>query len=357
MRRRLVIALALVTGCRSAPKSDAGAPPAPSAKPAPSVAAVDAGAPAPPAFPTPQTPPGADPEHVLFASSICAAATLQLPLSPKTTTVGCRSHAPFERPEQQPDGKLPVFTGDPLAFCAISKVYRGSFTRPGATQAIVAFDACKHGEDDPSWDMGNPGDAVVVEQVEGRWRSVGYVPDVNAGACVAAHRADGRDVLLCKSGLGAGPSGEVVYVFLLDVARKDQQAGTVALIHGDTLACAWVEPSGYRIEGGLTSTRISGMSLEDRNGDGTPDLLVDVDRVHAPPSPALDAKVRAACAKDPNVGEKALLPAPKRTRLEILSTGDRFAPSPASQKILDAWAAEAPPNMNGLEGAAPRPLR
>ena len=179
--------------------------------------------------PIPPAPPGANPEKVKLAASICAAATFVHPLT-KRLEIGCRSHPPWNRPEQRPDGKLPRFTDDPLRFCSLDKIYKGSFSRPGAKQAALSFGQCKENDPDATWDMGFPGNMVLVEEVEGHWKAIRYALGINTEACLSSRRTDGRDVLLCRSSFGAGPAGEVDYFFAVDFDLSKKATSTLAKI-------------------------------------------------------------------------------------------------------------------------------
>jgi hypothetical protein len=256
-------------------------------------------------FPVPATPAGADPEKVLFASAICAAAYSPAPVVLKSDKfklfVGCRGHPPFDVPARFPDGTLPRFTDpDTMRFCVISTIQHGSFTRAGAEQAVVAFFGCKD-NDSELWDAAFPGSAVLVEKIDGHWREVDDTADVNADGCQKSHRADGRDVLLCRSMVGAGNLGTVDFFFLLDFARPGHHAGTLATLYSDSAA----------------SSEVGKVVLQDVNGDGTPDLLVEASH------------------------RRGSAPKTKR-RLELLSSGDTFAPSPATRVVLETWAAVRP---------------
>jgi hypothetical protein len=295
-------------------------------------------------LPLPAAPPGTDPEQARIAASICAAAFLG-------KNVGCRSHPPFTRPEQLPDGKFVEHKDDPLLFCAIDVVFRGSFTKPGAKQAIVSFSQCM--EADTVWDAGNPGSAVLVEEREGRWRAIDTLGAANLALCLQTRRADGRDILLCRSNLGAPPAGNVIYFFLVDFARSPRQ-GSLAKVFGDMPLCM-AGQEGF--PSGLISIEVTDMKLVDLNRDGTKDLLVRVVRSRVPPSPALDARVRTACQGDPGMVDlPRMLPPPKVASLELVSNGDSFAPSATTKKLLEAWRAESPDGFNGLESVGPPPL-
>jgi hypothetical protein len=270
--------------------------------------------------------------------------------------VGCRSHPPFDAPDQRPDGTLPAFTGDPLRFCALDAVYRGSFTRAGATQAVLSFAACKDNDPDAVWDSGLPGSAVLVERTADRWRAVAYEPSVNLGQCVQPRRADGRDLLLCRSGLTAPPAGTITYVLALDFARPAKRAGSIARMFGDEFGCAWLPTAAAGaplLPRGLVSLRITEFRLGDRDAGANRDLVVEVERARVPPSPALDTKVAAACKRDPRASARAWFPAATRTRLVFTPAGDGYVGTAATRATLDAWQAEAPDGFNGLMEAAP----
>jgi hypothetical protein len=353
----LLVSIVTVTGACARRAMVANGRPAASASHAPvAIAAAGSGAAdardeeaETPGVPIPPSP-GVDRDEVIFASSICAAAYMG-------RLVGCRSHPPFVRPEQKPDGKLAAFTGDPLELCAIEKVSRGSFTRPGATQALLGFGPCK---DEPrvTWDMANPGSVVLVEQIEGRWKAIGYEDGVNSRSCFQVRRSSsqgGRDILLCRSSLGAFTAGQVFYFFMVDFGRTAKRAATIARLYSDMApSCMSVDrgfPSGY------VELEIAGVTLSDVNADGTNDLVVRVKRARVPPSPSFDAKVRAMCKRrGPSEDIHALLPPAEETTIELVSGADGYAPSPASQKTLAKWRAEAPDDFNGLVGVGPPDL-
>lgn len=284
----------------------------------------------------------------MIAASICAAAYVD-------KTVGCRSPAPFVRPEQKPDGKFIRHQGDPSEFCAIERVYKGSFTRAGARQAVVSFGACvKPGE---MYTAVLPGSAVLVEEVSGRWVEVDVQSDTNADKCLQARRADGREVLLCRSRVGALVTGEIDYFFMLDFVRKSKgkgAAGTLAVLFGDLPAC------GQDPQRKLGLTMFDGveMKVSDLNHDGTDDLVVKVKRSHAPDSPALTAGIRKQCerAESGTVDRVPLLKQGAIATLEFLSEGDKFTPSTATRRLLDTWSRQYPEHLNLLDASAPPPL-
>jgi hypothetical protein len=339
-----VVALAAMTwGCREqrrAPTYDA-APPPPSVKPLRE-------------FPRSSEPvvlpPGLDPERVALATSICAAAY-------RGNQVGCRSHPPFVRREQRPDGKIVEHEGDPHSFCPITGIVRGAFSRERAKQAIVAFGPCL--EDERSeWSPTQPGSAVLVEDYGRLWQPIGYEPDVDVKigeSCTTTKRGDDHDVLYCRMTVSAPPKGEVTVVFLLDFARGafgKRSAGQITRLYADSLTCANVE-AGH--PAGIAWVEVTGMSLSDRNADGTPDPVITVKRSRVPPSASLEASLRASCRSGAAVPHVAMPPA-KEATLEFVSDGDAFAPTAATKKLIDQWTADAPKGMNGLAEIGPMVL-
>jgi len=340
-------------------------PPSPSASASASAAAnviVE-----PPIFPTPATPPGADPLHVEIASAICKAAKMK-------TVIGCRSHPPFVKKEQMPDGTLPEFNDpDSMTFCGIDKVYKGSFTAAGKSQVVVSFSSCKEDEN-ATWGAGNPGSGVVVEKTDGaHWRVVAYEADINLEGCKIAHlkKAD-RDTLFCRNGFSAG-AGSLTYFTHLDFARSDaasttpKKARTVAYIFSDEVHCGMMNPMSepeFHVPGFAIADAGRDFALTDVNADGTPDLVLTVQRASLPASPTLDNRIKTICNTPggstlPNKQDVMLIPksAMKPTKIEIVSGADEtFAPTPASKKLLEEWASVANSGATQLRGVTPPPL-
>jgi hypothetical protein len=294
-----------------------------------------------------------DARLVRFAAAVCAAATFTEPDG--TVVVGCPSHPPYDpaSASASADAGLSVYTDDPLLFCSLDAVYEGSFTRAGARQAVLAFGACKESPE-AMWDAGFPGSAQLVEQTASGWTQVTYEPDVNARFCITRRRADGRDVLVCRSGLGAGSAGSLTYLFLLDFARRGRRAGTFAQMFGQELVCPALmdATSGAPLlPDGLV--RVSPVSLQAAPGaDG---FVVDVDRARVPPSPDLDARAAKACRASLSTTTDAFLPPAVHTRLQYSLRGDGVAPTDATRRTLAAWRAEIG-DHGGIGSAAPPPL-
>lgn len=306
-------------------------------------------APGPPeekVFPLPPTPPGADPEKVAIAASICAAAVIQS--QPDKALIGCRTNPPFDKPDRKPDGVL-VADRDPTNVCTIDEMYRGSFTRPGAKQTLLAFGTC---DDGGGWNGAMPGSVVVVEaSPTSRWKVVTHELDLNAITCLMDRRADGRDILVCHDNWGAPPMGALRWFYSIDLSQEPRVRQFAKMYFGDwPIHCGPPYHPPEFLEYGVTSLSIKSFVLADANKDGKKDLVVKVQRARAPASKAMDAKIEALCKGGADsVKSTAYLPPAKEITLEFLSDGASFTPTPATRKLLDAWQTEAPESFWNLK--------
>ena len=267
--------------------------------------------------------------------------------------VGCRRPPPFKGKGRESDGEMRRFEGDdPATFCAISVAARGSFSAPDKKETLVTIDNCRDEDSDEGWNGSMPGSAAVVANEDGRWRTVTAAKGVNTGECSVVRRADHRDTLICRSRYDAGGIGTDYYFFSLDFAGGTSMARTVAHVFDDVQnwMCAARDGQPQMAPTGLTSVKSVSIMTRDINGDGTPDVILDVERAHAEPSAPLDTRLRALCKQGKPID--ALLPAPTKHKIEILSDGSRFRPNPAAKALLDRWRKESP-DVTQLEGAAP----
>jgi len=260
-------------------------------------------------------------------------------------------HPPFDVAARFPDGTFPRHTDDPTTFCELTEVRRGSFRRAGAKEALLTFGQCQY-NDDSTWDAAFPGSAVLVEEIGGHWKSVAYAPDVNLGSCEPIRWRDGHESLVCWSGYAAPPMPAMWYLFQLDFTRPEPYSGTFMRIFYRMFSCGWLDMSPS--DGFVTLDNFR-RSFRDLNGDGVRDVILELDRAYAPPSPAFDARVAGLCKANPNTTEKDFMPRAKKFRLEFVSDHLRFVPTPATQRLLDQWDAETP--EQGVRGAAPPDLQ
>lgn len=325
-----------------------------SSAPAPSASVSPPAPTEPPSFPLPPVPPGIDADKLAFLWPICPAAYRidQLgPGQPPRTGVGCRVHPPFDVPSRFPDGTFPQHTDEPISFCELVDVRPGSYRRAGAKEALLTFEQCKYNDSDV-WDAAFPGSAVLVEEIRGRWKSVAYAPDVNLGFCEPIRWTDGHESLVCWSGFAAPPMAAMWYLFVLDFTRPEPHSGTFMRIFYNMFSCGWAG-TGPSTEAFVTLDNFK-RSFRDLNRDGVKDVVLELDRSYAPPSPQFDARVASRCSADPNTTAKDVMPRPRRHRLEFVSDDTRFVPTPATKRLLDQWDAETPDQ--GVREAAPPDL-
>lgn len=347
---RRALALLLVVGCR------------PSVEPSPAKANANVDAAAPPvvvasvasSVAPPLAPPVAveEPKEDLeeIAKAMCAASYRE---DEGTRIVGCRRPPPFEGKGRAPDGKIVRFADqDVMTFCGISIGARGSFSAPDKKELLVTIENCRDVDRDEGWNGSMPGSAAIVASEDGRFRRVAVTSGVNTAACLVLHRSDGRDTLMCKSRYDAGSIGTDYYFFSLDFAGGKPVARTVAHLFDDAdlWTCMAHDGQSTMAPTGITGLKIVGTTPRDVNGDGTPDVVIDVERAHAEPSPALETKLRALCKQGKPID--SVLPAPLKHQIELVSEAKGFRPAPASKKLLDKWRAESP-DVTQLEGAAP----
>lgn len=268
-------------------------------------------------------------------------------------SVGCRRPPPFKGRGRESDGKMSRFQGDdPTTFCGVAIAARGSFSAPDRKETLVTIDNCRDADSDEGWNGSMSGSAAVVAFVDGRWQTIAVANGVNAGECSMLRRADHRDTLICRSRYDAYSIGTDYYFFSLDFGGGTPMARTVAHVLDDVgnFNCGAREGQTPMAPSGITSVKSVSIMTRDINGDGTPDVVLDVERARVEPSALFEAKLRAVCKQGKPVD--ALLPAPAKHRIEILSDGSRFRPTPPAKAMLERWRKESP-DVTQLEGAAP----
>lgn len=351
MSRRAFAVLVLYTaGCSSkrAPAPLKTEPIAPVVVATVSEAGSTSSAPELPAPPAPAE--GSVQELEAIVMAMCAATYRE---DDGKRTLGCRRPPPFKGAGRQPDGKMARFEGDdPTTFCPVSIAARGAFSAPDKKETLVTIDNCRDEDSDEGWNGSVPGSAAVVANEDGKWHAVTAAKGVNTGDCSVIRRADRRDALICRSRYDAGSIGTDHYFFFLDFAGGTPMARTVAHVFDDVemWTCAAHDGQGAMAPTGLTRVKSVSLMTRDINGDGTPDIILDVERAHAEPSAALDAKLRTLCKQGKPID--AVLPAPAKHKIEILSDGTRFRPNPAAKALLERWRKESP-DVTQLEEAAP----
>jgi hypothetical protein len=147
-------------------------------------------------------------EVTSWLGGVCQLAVAQHE-GPEPAVVGCACCAPFDECQ-------PGTSAEPVEnVFAPSARARGSFTRAGADELALTMPGCEsHAE--------NYGGLLLLERRAGTVVLKRYVSGLNASACWAVRRADGRDLLLCERGDVHQGTGED-RLFLWDLARTDEQ--------------------------------------------------------------------------------------------------------------------------------------
>lgn len=322
MRALWLLFLISACGKRSAP--------APVTASAPPVLAADAAAPVTVAPVEPAViPPGVDPERAAVALALCEAA-----YDPESKAVGCTSPPPFAN-TPPPGGKLAPWTGDANGLCRIDRLVPGSYTRAGADELLVSFEACADGG---TWDAGFPGSAVVVERAS--LRPVAYTGRDVSPRCVRPV-VGGRTVFVCTTSFNATVAGQLDAVYLVDFARNEDTAVTLARVWSQE-SC---DEGMATPQAGFSKVDVGKLAIV--NGDVT----LRVRRAWAAPTPANLARAKALCTQ-PMASVGGILPAVQPTTLTF-ARALGFRPDAASTKMLARWEKETAGIHGGLEGSAP----
>lgn len=173
------------------------------------------------------------------------------------------------RVEFQPIGgdgrKLPVMNRRQ----PVSVAY-GSFTRPSAQEVLMTL--CVAESD-------NCDGTTLLRREGGRWKTVHHTEGVYPSECLKFRRFDGRDQLACRSNGFLMMHGQKLHLVTADARRTTRKT----LVDGELRGCG---------EKTTTLARLGDWRRQDVNGDGRPDLVVEVDRYvltaekpSCPPSP------------------------------------------------------------------------
>jgi hypothetical protein len=255
------------------------------------------------------------------------------------TTIGCRALPPFDRVDELPDGTA-VVVDDAYSVCAASAIYRGSFSRVGADEAVIGFELCSDDEH-PFVNGAQPGFAVLIERTGGSVRYVSTLFDVSADECVVATPRGAPSILVCPGGMSAPPDGGATWLHALDFASPGGPSRrTIATItrNAPTHPCGIGMPV---IDDGITLARVGTITVRDGDGDGEPEVEVPIDRSHAPPSARLVERVEAACSPGATIDFARILPRLARHALRFETRARRFEADAATKTLLDAWAKES----------------
>jgi hypothetical protein len=306
-------------------RADVAVPPAAPAawRPSPGVVATTAIRRSPPPSPSLALPAGADPVAVAFAEMVCGVAVKR---DPTGLAVGCRDCGNMTPGEEL----LELKESD--TFYPTLAVLRGSFTAPGADEAVMLLEGCGRG--------------MLFANDGSSWAPDGHFSGRDPFGCVAVAGGDGRDRLACTSGLGASDVGSRYELYTEQLTSGVEYPETKTLVifrdNGD---------SPCRIGGDhFTALRWASLEAKDVNGDGLDDVVAVVTKTSSAVTPAVKAKLATLCAPGPSgpplfVDPKDYLPPPVSIELRWLTTRDGHTPTPETAtrlQTLPVWV-DPPP--------------
>lgn len=134
----------------------------------------------------------------------------------------------------------------------------GSFTRPGAREVLLTLCLAQSDGCDGT---------TLLRREGGRWKAVHHTPGVYPSECLKFRRFDGRDQLACRNN-GMVMFGSTLRLISADNSRTMQKD----LLPEGQADCRPDAPRPVQV------TRLGDWQGEDVNGDGRPDLVVEVYR-------------------------------------------------------------------------------
>lgn len=131
----------------------------------------------------------------------------------------------------------------------------GSFTRPGAREVLMTLCNAESDTCDGT---------TLLRRENGHWKAIHHTAGVYPSECLKFRRFDGRDQLACRN------NGMNMYgVSLRLITADEKHTLSKTLLDGFSQPC---------VSGRTTQTRLGDWRKQDVNGDGRPDLLVEVYR-------------------------------------------------------------------------------
>lgn len=131
----------------------------------------------------------------------------------------------------------------------------GSFTRPGAQEVLMTLCYAESDTCDGT---------TLLRREGGRWKALHHTPGVYPSGCLEFRRFDGRDQLACRN------NGLVMFGSALRLISADGGRTVQKDLLPDGLGNCEARP--------MPVTRLGDWRKQDVNGDGRPDLVVDVYR-------------------------------------------------------------------------------
>lgn len=234
--------------------------------------------------------------------------------------IGCAGCAP----------KFAASGADPSAFAEVVQFVEGSFTEPGASEALLTFAPCAAQDEGPQ--------PIVVRQHLGQFERVDVPPLSGARRCVASRARHGYSRLVCVGVTGEDlgtKEGAESWLDVLDLHVR-RRVRLAAIRSTQRAACADAQRSMLR-EFGVVAA-----GFRDLDSDGLEDVWIRALWSTGPEPPRYDALCRDVFQpRDDWMAVQAELralacelPAKQCDLLEFVATGDGFQPSSATARTL-----------------------
>lgn len=246
--------------------------------------------------------------------------------------IACTTHGPYSAATRFTGTEVGQHLGDPHEVCELNSLSRGSFTKIGAKEILLAFAACR---DFGRGTSPNPFVVILEEDETGKFRSVGYQRELGTEHCEKTRRPDGRHVLYCESTKHVDHTGTSTTFAVVDFMHAYTHIGVVATFMQSDFDCAYFQGNG----GNMMPKGYVWMKKPTFHTDEGK-LIIDVERTYAPHTLALDGQLGAECQRNMETDGLAVLPPPQKHTITIEPTRDTYLPTAPSKQLLDQWSRE-----------------
>jgi hypothetical protein len=271
----------------------------------------------------------------LVTTTICSGTSRPVSERPQPTTPNdqadlrllepfCRVVAPTKPGDPVACAECPPFTAvaqfQGSGGGTIGAIYRGSFSRAGADEALVTLDGCEaHGD--------NYGGMVLVGHDSTGWRFVSYFAGAH-NECKATER-DGRTLLLCSDvDYSQGVETQTLSEEDYGVAAASQLLLRAVDVMGGL--CTWPDSQ----DSGRARFRVAKLldyGWSDLNGDGIADVTARVQYS----SEALEPDVSSdSCRDELEVLRARLESSPTTAAMDFVATAGKYAPIGETRRLL-----------------------
>ena len=249
-----------------------------------------------------QSPSPSLPEATALLTAVCPG-SIQSDHNPSTSLPVCKPC-----PKYTTVGQMQPGMAIHESFRLRTVIY-GSFTAPGAEEAVASFEGCE------SHATGFGG-SILLRKLHGSWAMVDYTLALITSACQPYHLKTGRELLLCE-GEDHHMDAAVEWIYVCDFSRQPTaRSRSVFGVLDTRVACG---PSA--VWGSIDKAE-----LRDLNGDGMPDLTLEISMGQGTfPNPG------GSC--NPDTSHAPV----ERQKLDLLFQQDTntFLPAPGGKTLAD----------------------